>query len=148
MQVFERFHDNDTKAQRIHSSTAASLNHTQPLHPSLPSPSNFSDGLSAFPETFSELNFRFVRRRRRNNLFLAKNVSSVVCYERAAGKRQSKTHSPFMASSVTLETFDVLSSANLSLKGCVNPAPWITLAAGESFRHPLGEKYALQITCY
>ena len=36
----------------------------------------------------------------------------------------------------------VLSSANLSLKGCVNPASWLPLAAGTSFKQPLVETFA------
>ena len=94
--------ENGTRNQ-INSSKASSLNPAQPFHPS---PSNFSDGLSAFPETFSELNFRFVRRRRgrrRNNLFLAKNVCSVVYYGRSLGNIKA-----FIASSVTRHSQNVL----------------------------------------
>ena len=36
----------------------------------------------------------------------------------------------------------LLSSANFPLRGCVNPASWLLLAAGMSVSHPLIEKYA------
>ena len=40
----------------------------------------------------------------------------------------------------------ILSSANLSPRGCVNPASWLPLASATSFKQPLREKYALQST--
>ena len=44
----------------------------------------------------------------------------------------------------TLSPISVLSYPNFSLRGCLNPASRIPLAASVSFTQPLGEKYALQ----
>ena len=42
----------------------------------------------------------------------------------------------------------VLSSANFSPRGCVNPASWLCLAAETSFTQPLREKCSIQNTEY
>ena len=39
---------------------------------------------------------------------------------------------------------EILSSANLSPRGCVNPSSWLSLGAGTHFTKPLKEKYAFQ----
>lgn len=38
------------------------------------------------------------------------------------------------------EVFHLLSSANVFVRGCVNPASWLFLDTGNSFMQPLGDK--------
>ena len=75
-----------------------------------------------------------------------------ICYSRALERRPLfrallfLSHDASVCTHSLTHTMNVLSSAHLSPRGCVNRASWLPLAASVNFAQPHRERYAVQCT--